>query len=115
MWSELHKLGIADRTVMWNAFAWHPYKPDHPYSNRAPSRTELADGLPVLKGILDHFAGVPIVPVGRVSEKILRELGVNALPSLRHPAMGGATLFRAGLTLLVEERRMCRARFPASR
>ena len=38
----------------------------------------------MLKGILDHFAGVPIVPVGRVSEKILRELGVNALPSLRH-------------------------------
>jgi len=104
VWGELHKLGIADRVVMWNAFAWHPHKPDQPYSNRAPSRRELVDGLPVLQGVLDHFVGVPIVPVGRVSENIMRELGVNSLPSLRHPAMGGATLFRAGLRSLAEER-----------
>jgi len=106
VWGELHKLSIADRIVMWNAFAWHPHKPDNPYSNRAPSRTELADGLPVLQGVLDHFAGVPIVPVGRVSENILRQLGVSALAPLRHPAMGGATVFRAGLRLLLEERNM---------
>jgi uracil-DNA glycosylase len=106
VWGELHKLGIADRVVMWNAFAWHPHKPDNPYSNRAPSRSELADGLPVLQGVLDHFAGVPIVPVGRVAENILTELGVSAQASLRHPARGGATLFRAGLRLFVEERNM---------
>jgi hypothetical protein len=103
VWGELNDLGIADRIVMWNAFAWHPHKPNSPYSNRAPSRTELRDGLPVLQGVLSHFAGVPIVPVGRVSENTLKELGVATLESVRHPAMGGATLFRSGLRRLLEE------------
>lgn len=102
VWRALHELGIADRVVMWNAFAWHPHKPGEPYSNRAPTRAEIDAGLPVLRAVLDHFAGVPVVPVGRVAEVTLSALGIKTRPGIRHPANGGASKFRAGLREIVE-------------
>jgi hypothetical protein len=97
VWGMLHELGIADHVVMWNAFAWHPYKTGKPESNRAPSESELRAGRHVLCGILEHFADVPVIPVGRKAEKILKQLDVKAEPWLRHPANGGAPSFREGL------------------
>ncbi len=102
VWGALHDLGFADRVVMWNAFAWHPHKPGEPYSNRAPARAELQSGIPVLRAVLSHFSGVPIVPIGRVAESTLKLMGVEARPALRHPSMGGASQFRAGLTEIAE-------------
>lgn len=87
---------------MWNAFAWHPHKPGVPLSNRAPTKTELGAGLYVLRGLLALFSGVAVVPVGRVAERTLAALGVATMPALRHPAMGGASQFRAGAALLAE-------------
>lgn len=94
VWRTLHELGLAEQVVMWNAFAWHPYKPGNPMSNRAPTRAELEKGRPVLKSVLEYFHGVPIVPVGRVAEKSLKHMGIKTLPAVRHPSMGGATEFR---------------------
>lgn len=102
VWRVLHELGIADRVVMWNAFAWHPHRQGEPYSNRAPSRAELDAGLPVLRAVLDHFTGVPVVPVGRVAEVTLSALGIKTRPGIRHPANGGAGKFRSGLREIVE-------------
>jgi hypothetical protein len=97
VWRALHEFEIADHVVMWNAFAWHPYKADQPKSNRTPSREELKMGKDVLCEVLKLFPGVPVIPVGRKSEEILDHLNVTALPWIRHPANGGATLFREGL------------------
>jgi uracil-DNA glycosylase len=94
VWRTLHDLDIADKVVLWNAFAWHPYKPGNPMSNRAPTRAELEQGRPVLMLVLEYFHGVPIVPVGRVAEKTLKVMGIKTLPAVRHPSMGGATEFR---------------------
>jgi hypothetical protein len=97
VWGMLDDLGIGDRVVMWNAFAWHPHEPGNPYSNRAPSRAELAAGLPILCGVMAHFAGVPVVPVGRKAEETLMALEVKAMPWVRHPSRSGAALFREEL------------------
>lgn len=97
VWGMLHQLGLADHIVMWNAFAYHPHKPGDPWTNRAPTATELKTGRPVLEAVLNYFGGVPVVPVGRVSERILQKLGVPALPAVRHPSMAGAELFRSGM------------------
>jgi len=96
VWSVLDELGIADRVVMWNAFAWHPHEAGNPYSNRTPSRAELDAGLPILCGVLKMFSGVPVVPVGRKAEKALMDLGVEALPWVIHPSRR-PSLFREQL------------------
>jgi hypothetical protein len=100
VWGALHALGLAERTVLWNAFAWHPFKPGDPYSNRAPTRGELEAGRDVLDGVLGAFARAKFVAVGKVAERALRGLGREPYATLRHPSMGGAGEFRAGLAAL---------------
>ncbi len=102
VWGALHALGIASETVLWNTFAWHPFKPGQPYSNRTPTRTELEFGGPVLAAVLDAFSPAAIVAVGKVAERTVRLLGRHPTVTLRHPAMGGATEFRQGLADFVK-------------
>ncbi len=102
VWGALHALGIASETVLWNTFAWHPFKPGQPYSNRAPTRSELECGRSVLEAVLDAFAPAAIVAVGKVAERTLGLLGRRPTVTLRHPSMGGATAFRTGLTEFVK-------------
>jgi hypothetical protein len=104
MWRTLHELQIASSTVMWNAFAWHPYKPGAPMTNRAPSTNELLNGNDVLQAVTHYFRGVDIIAVGRVAEKTLRWLGVDIKGAVRHPSMGGAKAFRDGMAALVQKR-----------
>lgn len=97
VWGALHELGIASDVVMWNAFAWHPHKPSEPMSNRAPTKQELTSGAGVLRAVVDYFKGAKIIAVGKVSEAILRRLEVPLNGCVRHPSMGGANEFRAGM------------------
>jgi uracil-DNA glycosylase len=105
VWGRLHELGIAHRTVLWNAFAWHPHRPGEPMSNRPPTRDELKLAAPVLQAILNLFADARAVAVGRVAEAALSAAGVSAFAPVRHPAMGGANLFREQLGALVRLRK----------
>jgi hypothetical protein len=101
VWGALHTHGVAARTVLWNSFAWHPHRSGDPYSNRAPTRTELEAGRAVLDGVLGAFAGARVVAVGQVAGRTLRSLGREPAAVLRHPSMGGANEFRTGLGTLV--------------
>jgi len=96
VWKTLHGLGLADTTVLWNAFPWHPHKPGNPQSNRTPTRAERRLGLVVLDSLLSTSPQATVFAVGRHAEGLLKEVGRAALP-LRHPSMGGAVLFRWGL------------------
>jgi len=92
----LQALGIAESTVLWNAFPWHPHGAGESHSNRTPTPTECAQGLPVLQALLAAFPGARIFAVGRHAERALVAIGRQAHP-LRHPAMGGASRFRQAL------------------
>jgi len=92
----LRELGVAEYTVLWNAFPWHPHKPEDPLSNRAPTTAERALGLPVLERLLHLHSGAKLFAVGRTAEYSVQSIGRHAIP-LRHPSMGGASLFRAQL------------------
>ena len=105
VWGALHEHGLADRTALWNAFAWHPYKPGEPYSNRAPTEGELQAGRDVLAAMLDAVPGTRVVAVGKVAARLLKHLGRPPSAELRHPSMGGATEFRAGLAKVAKELR----------
>jgi uracil-DNA glycosylase len=96
VWGALHELGLAETTVLWNCFPWHPHRAGEPQSNRTPTRAECALGRPVLEALCEAFPAARVVAVGRAAQGALAAVGREA-PGLRHPSMGGAMAFRAGL------------------
>lgn len=100
VWKTLHLLGVASKTVLWNAYPWHPYKPEKLHSNRTPSRKERLAGVAVVHGLLGLFPGARVFAVGRNAEQSLAELGIPAT-CLRHPSMGGAATFTRQLRAAV--------------
>jgi hypothetical protein len=95
VWSSLLRLGLEpEHFVLWNAFPWHSFDPRRGVlSNRMPTRKERSAGLSVLKAFLDLFPYDEIVALGNVAASQLKELNVE-FRCVRHPASGGAKLFR---------------------
>jgi len=102
VWKTLKQLGIAEKTILWNALPMHPYKPGDAASNRTPTDIELMQGAPAMRLLLAAFQGVKVVAVGRKSELLLGQMGISTAGQVRHPANGGATAFAEGLRQLVE-------------
>lgn len=96
VWKAICEARLDPRAViLWNAFPWHPYKPEKGMlSNRTPSDAELALGRPVFDALRAYVPEARILAVGRKSALLLENMGVAA-GTLRHPANGGAALFRA--------------------
>jgi hypothetical protein len=88
--------GDARGVLLWNTFPWHPYGPKGPLSNRTPERSLVAANLDVLEALLAEVGKAQILAVGRTAQAALATLGVEA-PALRHPAYGGAGIFRQQL------------------
>jgi Uracil DNA glycosylase superfamily len=86
--------GRAAGVLLWNTFPWHPPAPRGPLSNRTPERSLVAANRGVLEQLLAAVGAVPVLAVGRTAQAALADLGVAA-PALRHPAHGGAGLFRS--------------------
>ena len=105
VWGAMRELGIDPRNViLWNAFPWHPYKPDQGMlSNRTPTDDEVLLGKPVLDALLQYAGQARIVAVGQKSAALLAAMGITA-PAVRHPAKGGAGQFRAQLAAVVASR-----------
>ena len=103
VWGALKKAGIDTRdVVLWNAFAPHPMKtPGAWLTNRKPTPLELKLGRPLLEQFLDMFPCARTVAIGRVSEDILADMGIQVAAQVRHPANGGATAFREGVARLL--------------
>lgn len=101
VWKTLYSLGIAERTILWNAMQLHPYRPENLWSNRTPTPDEIKLGEPALRILIAAFPAARIVAVGKKSEGLLRDMGIPVAGSVRHPANGGATQFAAGLRALM--------------
>lgn len=104
VWKTLLAAGaVPESFVLWNAFPWHPYLSRRGLlSNRRPNREELRTGNRYLFRFLDLFPQARVVAVGRVSEALLEEAGVEAFP-VRHPANGGAGSFRRQMNSLLTQ------------
>lgn len=86
-------------SLVWNTFPWHPYGARGPLSNRTPERSLVAANLHVLERLLAEIGTTAqLLAVGRTAQAALALLGVEA-PALRHPAHGGAGVFREQLAL----------------
>jgi len=88
--------GQARGALVWNVFPWHPYAARGPLTNRTPERSLVAANLHVLERLLAEIDGARLLAVGRTAQAALATLGVEA-PALRHPAHGGAGIFRRQL------------------
>jgi uracil-DNA glycosylase len=103
VWGALLKIGVLpDESVLWNAFPWHSFDPRRGLlSNRRPNKLEQLSGRPVLKAFLELFPCEQIVALGKIAAAQLEQLGLNA-HCVRHPASGGAKLFREQIAKIVE-------------
>ena len=88
--------GEARGALVWNVFPWHPHGVRGPLSNRTPERGLVTANLQVLERLLAEIDGARVLAVGRTAQGALAALGVEA-PALRHPAYGGADVFRRQL------------------
>jgi hypothetical protein len=105
IWDELDRAGCAHQVVLWNAFPWHPYRPEAegavgpcgPSSNRKPRNPEVEEGRRALEALLDCFPHpLRVYAVGKVAEQALeRWQGIPCAGYIRHPAQGGEGRFRA--------------------
>lgn len=84
------------RFLLWNALPLHPHPPGDPLGNRTPRRSEVEAYASALEDVLDVVAPAEVLAVGRTSERALDDLGI-ACRYVRHPAHGGAKLFREGV------------------
>jgi hypothetical protein len=104
IWGEMEQAGCAREVVLWNAFPWHPFKPEGsvadgpsgPSSNRRPSRAEVEQGREAFEALLACFDHeIAVFAVGKVAEAALFNLGHASAGCIRHPSMGGEKLFRS--------------------
>jgi uracil-DNA glycosylase len=102
VWGALLKTGVLpDEFVLWNAFPWHSFDPRRgPLSNRMPNKSEQLSGRHALKAFLELFACEQIVALGKIAAAQLKQLGLDA-HCVRHPASGGAKLFRQQIAKIV--------------
>ncbi len=102
VWGTLLRLGLnPEEFVLWNAFPWHSFNPRRGLlSNRMPNKSERSAGLSVLNAFLDLFPCDEIIALGNVAASQLEELNVES-HRVRHPASGGAKLFRQQIARVV--------------
>jgi hypothetical protein len=104
VWGTFLRLGVkSDEFVLWNAFPWHSFDSRRGMlSNRMPAKSERAAGVPALKIFLELFPCDEVVALGKIAAAQMQELNVNA-HCVRHPASGGAKLFRQQIAALARE------------
>lgn len=79
----------------------HPHRRGEPWSNRTPTASELALGVPALQMLWREFPKATFVPIGQNANQLLEKMGICAAPYVRHPANGGAARFSEGLSAIL--------------
>lgn len=97
VWKACLEAGLSPNDfLLWNIFPFHPHKKGNLLTNRTPTDDELSTGLACTRELLSLTGPLPIFAIGKKSENTLTEAGF-AVKGLRHPANGGANIFRAQL------------------
>jgi uracil-DNA glycosylase len=98
MWQVLAELDFLP--LLWSAYPFHTHVPGRPLSNRTPTLTETAVGVPFWQELLELFGIPTVVAVGNVAHRSLQRNGIS-VPKIRHPAHGGRAGFKGGLAELL--------------
>jgi uracil-DNA glycosylase len=90
-------------TILWNTVPFHPAVEGRPLTNRTPTASERRGGEEWLSRIVSLTQPHLIVAVGLKATITLKALNLGGL-AVRHPANGGATLFREQLRSIARDR-----------
>lgn len=88
VWKTLRELKIENKVILWNSFLLHPHN-EKLLSNRRPTTEEIFSCNNILSQICQDRI---VVPIGKIAE-----LATKSTFCIRHPAYGGAILFKEGL------------------
>lgn len=102
VWKTLYRLGIAERTILWNSVQLHPHPEGEAWKNRTPTKEEVTLGWFAMQILIEAFPAAKIVAVGDKSAGLLQRMGIAVAASVRHPAFGGATEFSDGVERLIK-------------
>lgn len=91
LWAVL--VGLGCLPLLWNAFPFHPHRPDDAASNRAPTTRETAVGHAAVSRLLALYEIEQVVAVGNKAAAALARWRIDAAQA-RHPSHGG----KAGFT-----------------
>ena len=92
--AEMHHCRAPPGEPEWLLCEWPEGESERGFlSNRMPNKSEQLSGRPVLKAFLELFPCEQIVALGKIAAAQFEQLGFNA-HCVRHPASGGAKLFR---------------------
>ena len=95
VWNAILEANIDPyEVVLWNIFPFHPFKGDDGLTNRTPTQDELDQGWTYTKQLLSLFPDAHILGIGQKSSLTLEAYGVDVQATLRHPANGGAGLYK---------------------
>ena len=95
VWNAMLKANIDPyEVVLWNIFPFHPFKGDDGLTNRTPTQDELDQGWTYTKQLLSLFPDAHILGIGQKSSLTLQAYGIDVQATLRHPANGGAGLYK---------------------
>ena len=107
VWGAILEKGIDPYdTLLWNIFPFHPRKDGNPLTNRTPTEAEQEQGWEYTKRLLELHREMGgdeplMLAVGQKSADTMGKFGLFAI-GLRHPANGGANLYRQGFAEAVD-------------
>lgn len=90
VWNVLNKL--ENPPFLWNIIPMHPNSGNSALDNRTPTNNDYKAVKKVTEYFLERNDFERIFTIGRISEKILGNLGFD-VKYIRHPSHGGANLF----------------------
>jgi hypothetical protein len=101
IWDYLDQVSILP--LLWNAFPFHPHISRKYKTNRAPSRTEVKEGVLYLQQLGAIFNPVRVVGVGRAGCQCA-ELAFpdKHISYVRHPSRGGKSAFIEGMNQFLD-------------
>jgi uracil-DNA glycosylase len=100
LWQTL--AGLDALPLLWNAFPYHPHRPDAPDSNRPPTSRELALGREAVVELIDVYEIETVIAAGNKAAEALARWGIAAR-RVRHPGHGGKEAFGRELAAAISE------------
>ncbi|PZR77222.1 MAG: uracil-DNA glycosylase [Chthoniobacterales bacterium] len=90
VWKLLRALGKP--VLLWNAFPFHPFDRDDPFSNRRHTSQEFRTCQYLLTTLLEWVNPATVIALGADAETALLEVGCECV-RVRHPSYGGQADF----------------------